>query len=114
MDIKRKKELLTEWKNRNPEMGVISFRCKCTGQSFLGISKDTKADYNSNHFKLLMGGHPNKRMQELWNRCGEDTFEYAVLKVLKYDDPKADHKDELEALREKCLAADPQAEKIWR
>ena len=44
MDTKRKKELLQQWKNRHPEMGVISFRCKKTGESFLGISKDTKAD----------------------------------------------------------------------
>ena len=28
MDTKRKKELLQQWKNRHPEMGVISFRCK--------------------------------------------------------------------------------------
>lgn len=46
MDTKRKKELLQQWKNRRPEMGVISFRCKKTGESFLGISKDTKADFN--------------------------------------------------------------------
>ena len=55
MDTKRKKELLQQWKNRRPEMGVISFRCKKTGESFLGISKDTKADFNSNRFKLSGG-----------------------------------------------------------
>ena len=30
MDIKRKKELLEEWRNRHPEMGVIYFKCKET------------------------------------------------------------------------------------
>ena len=48
MDIKRKKELLDAWKNRCPEMGVISICCKITGDLFLGISKDTRADFNSN------------------------------------------------------------------
>lgn len=110
----RRKELLEEWKNRRPEMGVISFRCKQTGESFLGISTDTKADHNSNSFKLLMGNHPNKRMQELWNIYGEEGFEYTVLKVLKYEDPKEDHTNELEELRQLCILADPQASKIWR
>lgn len=58
MDTKRRKELVSEWKNRHPEMGVISFKCKATDESFLGISMDTKADYNSTRFKLLMGGIP--------------------------------------------------------
>ena len=41
MDIKRKKELLEAYRNRHPEMGVISYRCKETGELFLGISNDT-------------------------------------------------------------------------
>lgn len=114
MDMKRKKELLQQWKNRRPEMGVISFRCKKTGESFLGISKDTKADFNSNRFKLSGGAHPNKRLTELWNQYGEDGFELSVIKVLKYDDPHEDHTAKLESLREQCLAADPNARRIWR
>ena len=114
MDMKKKKELLEEWKNRRPEMGVISFLCKATGESFLGTSKDTKADFNSNRFKLLTGNHPNKRMQELWQQYGEAGFEYVVLKVLKYEDPQEDHTDELEELRELCFANDPQARRIWK
>ena len=110
MDAKRKKELIYEWKNRCPEMGVVSFRCKEIGETFLGISKDIKAEYNSNCFKLRAGMHPNQRMQELFNRHGEECFEYAVVKVLKYDDPQEDHTDELLALRDACLAADPQAQ----
>ena len=72
MDTKRKKELLQQWKNRHPEMGVISFRCKKTGESFLGISKDTKADFNSNRFQLSGGMHPNNRIDVLWNLFGEE------------------------------------------
>lgn len=114
MDIMKKKQLLEEYKNRMPEMGVISLRCKDTGEAFLGISKDTKADFNSNRFKLLSDGHPNKVMQELWNKYGADSFECSVLKILKYEDPREDHTAELETLREKCMEADPRAKKIWR
>jgi hypothetical protein len=114
MDMKHKKELLEEYKIRCPEMGVISFRCNATGEEFLGISKDTKADFNGNSFKLSSGGHPNKRLQELWTQYGESGFELSVSKVLKYEDPKEDHTAELEVLREQCLVSNPQARKIWR
>ena len=70
MDTKKKKELLQQWKNRRPEMGVISFRCKKTGESFLGISKDTKADFNSNRFKLSGGGASEQKtdraLESVW------------------------------------------------
>jgi hypothetical protein len=114
MDIKRKKELLEAFKNRHPEMGVISYRCKENGEVFLGISKDTKADFNSTNFKLAANLHPNKQLQELWNEYGPEVFELSVIKVLKYDDPHEDHTVELESLREQCLAADPKARRIWR
>lgn len=114
MDMIRKKQLLEEYKNRLPEMGVISLCCKATGEAFLGISKDTKADLNSACFKLSSDGHPNKVMQGLWNKYGMDGFECSVLKILKYEDTGEDHTAELEALRERCMAEDPGAKKIWR
>lgn len=114
MDIKRKKELLENYKNRHPEMGVISYNCKETGEVFLGISKDTKADFNSTNIKLKANYHPNKRLQELWNKYGQESFELSVIRVLKYDDPHEDHTAELESLREQCLVADPNSRRIWR
>ena len=91
MDIKRKKELLEEWRNRHPEMGVISFKCKETNESFLEISKDIKATFNSNIFQLSVGMHPNKRLAELWNKYGKEGFELLVLKILKYENPTDDY-----------------------
>lgn len=114
MDMKRKKELLEAYKNRHPEMGVISYRCKETGEVFLGISKDTKADFNSTNAKLSANWHPNKQLLKLWNQYGPEGFELSVIKVLKYDDPNEDHSAKLESLREHCFAADPNARRIWR
>ena len=114
MDIKRKKELLEAYKNRHPEMGVISYRCKETDEVFLGISKDTKADFNSTNTKLSANWHPNKKLQELWNEYGLEGFELSVARVLKYDDPHENHTLKLESLLEQCLAADPNAMRIWR
>lgn len=114
MDIKRKKELLESYKNRRPEMGVISYCCKETGEVFLGISNDTKAGFNSTNVKLEAKRHPNKKLQVLWDNYGSDGFEQSVIKVLKYDDPNEDHTAKLESLREQCLAANPNARRIWR
>lgn len=114
MDIKRKKELLEVYKSRRPEMGVISYCCKETGEVFLGISKDTKADFNSINVRLAANWHPNKQLQELWNKYGQEGFELSVIKVLEYDDPSKDYTAKLEGLREHCLAANSDARKIWR
>ncbi len=114
MDMKKKKELLEAYKNRHPEMGVISYFNKETSQVFLGISIDTKASFNSTNVKLKANMHPNKELQELWNKYGAESFELSVIKVLKYEDPNEDHTAKLEDLREKCLAANPEARRIWK
>ena len=80
----------------------------------MGISKDTKADFNSNRFQLSIGMHPNKRLTELWNQYGEDGFEFSVVKILKYENPDDDHIEELETLREQCFAQDTEARKLWK
>lgn len=111
---KKRKEFLEAYKNRCPEMGIISYRCKETDDVFLGISKDTKAGFSSNSAKLLFNGHPNKELQNLWNKYGSGGFELSVVKVLKYDNPNKDHTRELENLRDECLASNPNAKRIWR
>ena len=114
MDKAQKKAMVEQWKLRHPEMGVISIRCKATGEAFLGASKDTRADFNSNRAKLSMGSHPNKRLAALWEQYGEEGFEWLVLKTLDYENPGDDHTAELEKLREQCLAEDEKAVKIWK
>lgn len=109
MDAKRRRELLEQYKNRRPEMGVISCRCRATGESFLGTSTDTKASFNSLTFQLARNGYPGKRLQALWNRYGREGFELTVLEVLKYEDPQADQTGKLEDMRKKYFAANPDA-----
>lgn len=112
MDRERKKQLLEEYKNRRPEMGVIAFHCKGTGETFLGISKETRVGFNSIRARLETNLHLDKVLQERWNQYGKDGFEESVVKMLDYEDPLADHTEELEALLEACLAADSCARRI--
>ncbi len=114
MDKMRRKELQLEWKNRHPEMGIISVRCSATGEIFLGTSKDTRASFNSNRMKLSTRNHPNKQLQAMWNQYGEDAFEWSVYKLLKYENPEEDQTEKLPELLEQCLEEMPQAGKIWK
>jgi hypothetical protein len=98
----RKKQLLMESKYRKPEMGIISFRCMPTQDIFIGPSNDTKADINSNSFKLEVNGHPNLILQKLWNQYGKSAFETGVLEVLPYDEKNVDKKDYTKELEELC------------
>ena len=112
MDTKRRKELLTAYKDRRPEMGVISFRCRTAGEVFLTPASDTAAKFNRIRFQLSAGQCPNKRLQSLWSQHGEDDFELRVVQSLEYDDPAEDHADELETLCQICLAENPQAKRL--
>lgn len=114
MDIKRKKELLNEWKNRHPEIGVFIIKCKTTGDIFAGISKDTQVEFNSQRFRLSSKLHSNKDLSKLWEEYGENNFEYVVEKVLKYENPNDDYTKELEELLEKYLLDKPQARRIGK
>lgn len=115
MNDQHKKELLTEYKHRHPEMGVIAYRCIPTGESFLEISRDTSIAFNRHTFQLKTGhGHPNKSLQKLWNTYGESQFELLVLKKLDYKNREDVTQEDLEALRDKCLLEDKKAQKLWR
>lgn len=114
MDRQRKKELQAAYRERRPEMGVIALRCEATGETFLGISQDIHAGFNSIRMKLESGYHPNRHLLELWKQYGQENFTFTVEKTLKYDDPAADHTADLETLREKCMAEEPGAQKIWK
>lgn len=114
MNIKRKKELLETYKNRRPDMGIISFKCIETQESFLGISKDIKSDINSEKFKLSFKIHPNKLLQNLWNIYSEKGFEISVLKTLTYKNLDEDHTSKLEELREQYLEKNSKSRRIWK
>lgn len=114
MNATRRKELLEGYRNRRPEMGVISLRCTAIGEAFLDISQDTRVSFNSVRTKLESGYHPNRRLRELRKQYGQSGFECSVIKTLSYEDPHENQTAKLEALRSKCLAQDPLAQKLWK
>ena len=111
MDSQRKKELSNAYKNRRPEMGVLSFRCVPTGEAFLLAAADLPAKINRVRFQLSAGNCPNQKLQALWKQYGEENFEIQTVKRLEYKDPAEDHAEELDILLELCLLEDPNASK---
>ena len=112
MHSERRKELLEAWKDRHPEMGVISFRCNPTDEIFFTTATDIPAKFNRIRFQLSAGNCQNNQLQALWNQYGERAFEFQTVKQLKYDDPKEDHTEELEMLCEICLLENPKARRF--
>jgi len=114
MEAQRRKELKQKYQQSKPPMGVLAFRCKATGESFLVASKNIPVDITSITFKLNSGYHPNKKLLALWNTYGEDGFETDVLEHLEYKDDVFDYAEDLETLREMCLENNPSASKLWK
>lgn len=114
MDSNRKRELRDAWKNRRPEMGVISFHCGPADETFLTAASDIPAKCSRLRFQLSAGNCPNRRMQALWDQYGEDAFSIQVVKHLEYDDPAEDHEEELELLCDLCLLEQPKAVRVWK
>lgn len=112
MDMNRRRELLEEWKNRRPDMGIISITCVPTGDVFLDFSKDINATFNSNRFRLTIKRHPNMEMQALWNEYGIDNFEFETVKLLKYKNVEDVERDDLLELLEDALREIPNARRI--
>ena len=114
MDREKRRELMESYKSRHPEMGVVAIRCTATGDVFVGASKDTKADINSNRFKLESGSHRNTALRKLWEQYGAGSFEFYVSDTLEYDDETEDYSDKLEALLVRRLEAMPGSTRIWK
>lgn len=112
MDKSKRKEMVSEWKERHPEMGVVSVKCSATGEEFYEISKDTSVWFNRHLFELNAGQHRNKRLQELWNTYGENGFERVLVSELKYDNIDDVKSGDLNDLLELCLSDNPNAKKI--
>lgn len=114
MENDRRKELRDAYKSRRPVMGVVSLRCKATGERFLGTTRDADKELNGLRARLDGGGHPNRRLQGLWSELGEEGFAFEVVDTLEYEDPGEVAAEDLAALRDLLLADDPAARKIWK
>ncbi|MDD3656090.1 MAG: GIY-YIG nuclease family protein [Atribacterota bacterium] len=99
--MNRKKELKLQYKLMKPKMGIFAIRSKVNKKCYIEAAKDLKSRINMTNFKLELGSHPIKTLQEDWKKFGKDSFSLEILEELKYyeDEAKTDYQDELSLLQ---------------
>lgn len=105
--MERRKELIQEYKNRKPNMGVYQIKNKVNGKIQLLSSLNLDGALNRFQFDLKMGltmGLWEKELKEDLARYGPECFEIEVLDRLKpVEDPGYDYREDLKALEELWL-----------
>jgi hypothetical protein len=100
-EAKSRKELKDEYKQMKFRMGVFQIKNISNGKMYIGSSNNLDLIWNSDKFKLEMGGHKNPGLQEDWKKFGADKFAFEVLHELKLsEDPSIDVRSELKAIEE--------------
>ena len=59
--------------------GVYCIRCKVNNKAYIGSSADIKKRWIEHKSRLKVGKHPNKQLQEDYNKYGADNFLYSIL-----------------------------------
>lgn len=99
--MNRRKELIEQYKQLKPDMGILWIRCLENKKCFLETSQNLRGMMNRTKFQLEAGSHPNEELQKEWREFGEEKFICEVLEKLKYakDETKTDYREELAILR---------------
>jgi hypothetical protein len=101
MDMKTRKEIHREYKERVKPSGVFQIKNIANGKVLLGSSLNLEGPLNKHRFMLRINGHPNKELQKDWNELGPDQFIFEILETVPIkDDPNFNLKDELTLLEE--------------
>ena len=101
-----RKELREQYKNRHPDMGVVTWRCG--GNIWVMATKDAKATFNGMNFQLKLGSWPGRELQEAY-RANPEGFVWMLEKPLEYEDAQEDHSEELELLLMEFMEEHPDA-----
>lgn len=86
MDKTSRRQAIRQYKERKVPVGIFSIRCRPTGETWVGASRNLDGQRNSSFFGLRLGSHRNRRMQAAWNAHGEPAFEFAVVELLEDED----------------------------
>ena len=98
-----RREVAKEFKARKVPKGIFAIRCRSTGGVWVDSSSNLDAARNGAWFQLRGGLHRDKRLQEEWNACGEETFDFEVLETLDDDLPAIGIPDTLQEKKRKWV-----------
>lgn len=66
-------------------MGIFKIVNCVNGKDYVGSSKDIYKQWGNQFSKLENNKHPNKNLQESWNKYGKDNFKLEVVEII-YDE----------------------------
>jgi hypothetical protein len=99
-----KKRLKEAYRMTRRPLGVFVIRNLENDKLFLAGGLEIKGIMNRHKFQLEAGGHPNKQLQQDWNRLGAEKFAFEILDQIEpRDDPSFDRRRELAFLEEMWL-----------
>lgn len=72
-------------KKQPPRCGIYCIRLKDTSRYYVGQSVDIDKRSRGHKQKLRRGKHHSPKLQNAWNKYGEDAFEFFVLEISERD-----------------------------
>jgi len=99
-----RKALSRGYKETPRQMGVFRVHNTAADKSFVGASNDLPSMLNRQRFQLTRGVHPNRALQDDWNRLGPEAFVFEILDTLSpSEQPDYDPSEDLRVLEELWL-----------
>jgi group I intron endonuclease len=100
----RCKALIREYKRTPKDMGVYAIRNTSNGKIYVAASRDIRARINRHRMNLKTNTEQVELLQQDWNACGAEVFEFETLELLEpLDDPTYDPTEDLEILQQLWL-----------
>lgn len=81
-----RKELINEYKNTKPRIGVFQIRNTINGKVFIEGSTNLDKIWNRHSTELRFGNHRNKALQQDWNSHGPESFHFEILSEIAQPD----------------------------
>jgi hypothetical protein len=81
-DAARRRDLVRQYKERKPSVGVFAVRCGATREVWVAASRNLGTAQNPIWFSLRLGSHRVPAMQAAWKAHGAEAFSFEVLEEL--------------------------------
>lgn len=78
------------------QVGIYQIRCDSTNKVYIGGSTDIAQRFRRHRHELNHNTHWIKEMQKDWNICGEDAFEFTIIKSCKEEELIRFEQDQLD------------------
>lgn len=86
MEKQSRRDLVRDYKEKVPEVGVYAIACAATGETWVAGAKNLAGQENRHWFSLKTGGHTNRTIQAAWRAHGEAAFSFRVLEQLDVEE----------------------------